>query len=390
MGMLISVIRGYMMIKGKENNDKITSIEEYIERVSSLISNKDNETTVVFRGEDQIYPTPCQPNIFRKNILSRNKYFEKNLFDEMSANDLTNGKTYLERAIDAQHGGFPSRLLDVSYNSLVALYFAVTPETKSKENSNDGINSAVYIYFIKKIFCPSGENINSTYDSIVKRENKWLCEKEIFQRNHKLIDHIRKNKRVIAQQGAFILFQGDSINPIPYYDYKKVIIDGNKKWIIRKNLKELFGIHTGSIYPEAGNLIEDMIDKSMKVATDEFKLNTELARILNTLERELSIYYSKLVQMICDTCDEKEILEEINSIERNIYEYKIELEDLYTFNKFTKEEFQDLNINKKRYNDIIEIFSENISSYIYNIGIEFSKSDLLLGEFIDEQKYFSK
>lgn len=45
----------------------------------------------------------------------------------MSANHLTDGKTYLEIAIDAQHGGFPSRLLDVTYNCIVALYFAITP-----------------------------------------------------------------------------------------------------------------------------------------------------------------------------------------------------------------------------------------------------------------------
>ena len=43
----------------------------------------------------------------------------------MSANHLTDGKTYLEIAIDAQHGGFPSRLLDVTYNCIVALYFAI-------------------------------------------------------------------------------------------------------------------------------------------------------------------------------------------------------------------------------------------------------------------------
>ncbi len=374
-----------MMSNEKDNSTRVVSIEDYIKNISELIRDKDDETTVVYRGEDEIYPTPCQPNIFRGNYLKRNRFFEKNLFDEMRANDLTDGNTYLEKAIDAQHGGFPSRLLDVTYNSLVALYFAVTPETKLKEDSKDGEgkDGAVYVYFIKKIFCPSGQNINSTYDAIVTREKTWLCEQEIFQRNHKLIDHIRKNKRVIAQQGAFILFQGDSIKPIPEFDYIKIIIDGRYKEPIRKNLKELFGIHTGSIYPEAGNLIKDMVSKSMKVSTDEFELNTELGMLLNNLERELNHYYKKIIKMVSRSDGEEKILEEISYFERKIYEYKFEYKELYRAidqpNRLEMESI--LEINREKYNDIIEIFCTNISSYINGFGIEFSKDELLMGEY---------
>lgn len=373
------------MSNEKDNSTRVVSIEDYIKNISELIRDKDDETTVVYRGEDEIYPTPCQPNIFRGNYLKRNRFFEKNLFDEMRANDLTDGNTYLEKAIDAQHGGFPSRLLDVTYNSLVALYFAVTPETKLKEDSKDGEgkDGAVYVYFIKKIFCPSGQNINSTYDAIVTREKTWLCEQEIFQRNHKLIDHIRKNKRVIAQQGAFILFQGDSIKPIPEFDYIKIIIDGRYKEPIRKNLKELFGIHTGSIYPEAGNLIKDMVSKSMKVSTDEFELNTELGMLLNNLERELNHYYKKIIKMVSRSDGEEKILEEISYFERKIYEYKFEYKELYRAidqpNRLEMESI--LEINREKYNDIIEIFCTNISSYINGFGIEFSKDELLMGEY---------
>ena len=59
--------------------------------------------------------------------MDGNPFFEKSLFDAMRQNRLTGEKRYLDNAIDAQHGEFPSRLLDVSYNCLTALYFAVTP-----------------------------------------------------------------------------------------------------------------------------------------------------------------------------------------------------------------------------------------------------------------------
>lgn len=78
----------------------------------------------------------------------------------MSANHLTDGKTYLEIAIDAQHGGFPSRLLDVTYNCIVALYFAITPYYTESETSHDNEDGIVYIFFLEDIYCPTGNNIN--------------------------------------------------------------------------------------------------------------------------------------------------------------------------------------------------------------------------------------
>lgn len=363
---------------------KVSSIEGYIRKVTDIIKEVDEDTTVVYRGEDEVYNTNCQPNIFRKNNLSKNKLFEKNLFDEMSANELTDGKTYLEKAIDAQHRGFSTRLLDVSYNSLVALYFAVTPaiplpqnEKEKEEDGNKPDDGAVYLYFIKKIFCPSGENINSAYDYIVTRKIKWLCEQEIFQKNHKLIDHIKKNKRVIAQQGAFILFQGDEVTPIPECDYQKIIIDKNSKREIQNNLKTLFGIHTGSIYPEATNLINEMTNKSFRIDSEDFNFNTELGLVINTLERELSYFYEEIVNSVFNKCSEDKLLEKINDIENIIFEYKLGFKQLERDKEIKVKESEEILKAKRQYNLLIKIFSENISRHICSVGIEFSEGDLL-------------
>lgn len=199
------------------------SVSEYIKELREIIERKSKKDfTIVYRGENKIFKNPCQPNIFRKEYLYKNEFFEKNLFEEMKANKITEGSTFLERAIDAQHDGFPSRLLDVSYNSLIALYFAVTPyyyepedkyDKKIENNENNGV---VYIFFIEKYFCPAGDIINKTYDSIVNRDESAFIEHKIFQKNHKLIDHIKCNNRIIAQQGTFILFQGDEISSINF------------------------------------------------------------------------------------------------------------------------------------------------------------------------------
>ena len=115
----------------------VKSISGYIQAVEDIISHAEmnHSVVVVFRGEAEAYDAPCQPNIFRTKLSQTDKFFEKNLFEEMAANHLTNGQSYLEIAIDAQHGGFPSRLLDVTYNCLAALYFAVTPYYRSAAHS---------------------------------------------------------------------------------------------------------------------------------------------------------------------------------------------------------------------------------------------------------------
>jgi hypothetical protein len=366
---------------------KVSSIEQYIKEIKKIIKKADENTTIVYRGEDEAYPTHCQPNIFRKCNLSKNKLFEKNLFDEMSSNDLTDGQTYLEKAIDAQHGGFPSRLLDVSYNSLVALYFAVTPETTSPEDKKDGVNGedgVVYIYSIKKLFCPSGQNINLAYDGIVNRDAKWLCEHNLFQINHKLIDHIKKNKRIIAQQGAFILFQGDLVTPIPKCDFQIIAIDKNSKAEIRRDLKKLFGIHTGSIYPEASNLIKEITDKTYKIHTEDFNFVSELELVINTLERELSYFYEYIINLSFNKCSEGEFLNQIQEIESSIFEYKLDFTELdpYIVNLREKSDknFEKIIEIRSQYNSLISTFHINIKSHISKFQIQFSEEEMLLGE----------
>lgn len=107
----------------------------------------------------------------------------------MRANHLTNGQSYLEIAIDAQHGGFPSRLLDVTYNCLVALYFAVTPFYTEKEASGDGEDGMVYVFFLEDLYCPTGNNINQAYNACIDHGTGWFSGQELLQKNHKLIDH---------------------------------------------------------------------------------------------------------------------------------------------------------------------------------------------------------
>ena len=241
----------------------IASVEDYIKTIDMLIDkNSSKERIFVFRGEPQKHSTFCQPNIFRKNVLSTNKFYEKSLFNTMRQNKLSNSDSYLENAIDAQHGEFPSRLLDVSYNCLDALYFAVTPYYHKDADSLDSKDGMVYVFYIDEIFSPSAQNTNANYNAIVNKDQSWFNGQFIFEKNHKFIDHTKINNRIIAQQGAFILFQGDSPEEIPAYMMNGIVIAHDAKAKIRRDLSRMFGINTGTIYPEIMNFADDLINKS--------------------------------------------------------------------------------------------------------------------------------
>lgn len=293
--------------------EKGQGIEEYIKMIKRL---ERSNLITVFRGETADYgKTACQPNIFRGGYLDNNEFFEKNVLDEMSANHIAKGNSYLEKAINAQHGGFPSRLLDVSYNSLIALFFAITPFYTEKITKTDKEDGYVYVFYLDEMFCPVGDGVKDNYDELICRKKKWYSQSTLFNRNFKLIDHIKINQRIIAQQGAFILFQGIDAQPLPSSFYTKIRVAGNAKAELRKELKQLFGIHMGTVYPEENNLVDVILDKSRVTNSRGFELENELELVLSSFERDLDDY-------LCTILRERSVEKNIKEMERLIYWYK--------------------------------------------------------------------
>lgn len=338
-------------------SEPIRTISEYLQAIEQTVEGaKTEHSAVMFRGEAIVYDTPCQPNIFRTRLSKKDKFFEKNLFEEMTANHLTNGQTYLEKAIDAQHGGFPSRLLDVTYNCLAALYFAVTPYYTQKEDSLDDQDGMVYVFFLEDMYCPTGNNINDAYNACVEHNVKWFEGQGLFQKNHKLIDHIKKNPRIIAQQGAFILFQGDCLSSFPSYRYVKLRIDGHSKKDLRKVLRLYFGIHTGSIYPEEFNLVDEMIRKSEQVSTLTFSVEDELTMIFQNITRIADHYVEVL-----DMAKPQEYRDIVQEVEEELLDYRLRLEAFFESQKELDKDHEkdriDTDTYREKFNRIIITFA---------------------------------
>ncbi len=314
------------MASNRQSNTEIMHVSQFIEKVNELInSHSDKKIHFLYRGECKRYPNYCRPNIFRKNVLSTNPLYEKSLFNTMRQNKLSNNESYLENAIDAQHGEFPSRLLDVSYNCLTALYFAVTPYYHNDVNAFDEDDGMVYVFYIDEIFSPSAQNTNDNYNAIIDKERPWFNDHAIFQKNHKFIDHTKLNNRIIAQQGAFILFQGNDDEKIPSYMMSGIVIPKKAKPLIRKELSLMFGINTGSVYPEIVNVAEDLVNKSKSLVTEPFGWKNEIKYVLNNLERELSYYFEQLLLHKDDK--NGEYYDMIQTIEMIINSYRIGIID---------------------------------------------------------------
>lgn len=327
---------------------------EYISIIQEL---KQDEKIVVYRGETENFgTTACQPNVFRNGYLDNNERFEKNILDEMTANHLARGDSYLEKAINAQHGGFPSRLLDVSYNSLVALFFATTPFYNKKVTASDEDDGYVYVFSLDEMFCPIGDGIKDNYTALISDEYEWYSKTTLFNRNFKLIDHIKTNPRIIAQQGAFILFQGMDAHSIPSNLFTKIKIYKKAKARIRKQLKDLFGIHMGTIYPEENNLVDEIISKSEITNCMPFTLENELQLVFKSLQNDID-------RLLCHILLNDNI-DSIEELEQTIFWYKMGYLELYKYlNKFEKYEGGEKEIlekYKKKYNRYIDMIISKI------------------------------
>lgn len=138
----------------------VTSVSEFIKEIVNLKANEASDAETFYRGHAAV-SWKLQPSIFRrlKGDENESKGFEKEhlLFRDMVARlpqSFSGCESALDYLVQMQHYELPTRLLDVTTNPLVALYFACQPVPAPAENEN----GKVFLFSVK-------ENRIKHYDS---------------------------------------------------------------------------------------------------------------------------------------------------------------------------------------------------------------------------------
>ncbi len=139
-------------IEYKEDKTGIEVVNEILIHVNEILNDfkqSNPSQQFLFRGQAN-EEWKLLPGLFR--IKDRPIDFEYNMIHFLKSKKFESDKDNdeLEISIDAQHFSYPTRLLDVSYNVLNALYFSCE---KIKATNCDEKNAILYIIKVEML-CP--------------------------------------------------------------------------------------------------------------------------------------------------------------------------------------------------------------------------------------------
>ncbi|MEN6348287.1 MAG: FRG domain-containing protein [Syntrophomonas sp.] len=273
----------------------VTSIETFFGELPQL--NEKMSGNYYYRGQSNI-AFKLKPSVFRETLDEHDIY---NLIMTECAHEFSDCILHNEILSKMQHYGVPTRLLDITTNPLVALYFACD------DKEHKGEDGVIFVIETKK---SNVKNYDSDAISILsslprftadeKDEMLFLAQKRCEKNNEgtyknsdikdfnnekiirRLLHEIKKEKpafeniinpndlmtnfiflprkinaRIIRQSGAFIIF---GLKEEEYICKRKIPIQKNSKQHIIDQLS-CFGISKATLHPELYKVAEFIKEK---------------------------------------------------------------------------------------------------------------------------------
>lgn len=272
-----------------EGSARVGSVRTFLDELERLTPERD--FVYYFRGHTN-FTYKLVPSIYRDPGWIEN---EDILFKELILRcpaDFSDSLSTFQTLVKMQHYSLPTRLLDITANPLIALYFATEPSALSRESGE------IVIFRVPKIDIKYFDSDTVSVISNISRRPSSLDIRDIpkdtehFNKNQQilhLLHEVKKEKpyfephifaghletaifvkpkldnaRVIRQDGAFIVFgiDGEKAKPasVPagytaITQSRRILIIDESKQKIRQQLESL-GITKGTIYPEIEKVAE--------------------------------------------------------------------------------------------------------------------------------------
>jgi hypothetical protein len=129
------------------SNTLVTNLQEYLTSVYAITKRvkADNKYRVYYRGEPGTFPIPMVPAIFRvKEDNAEKQHYQRALRHHPEEFSKSSNIDIISKM---QHYRYPTRMLDFTVNSLVALFFACGGDSKAEGTFKKNGDGHVHIYF---------------------------------------------------------------------------------------------------------------------------------------------------------------------------------------------------------------------------------------------------
>ncbi len=269
--------------------DNIGLFSNFLKKLGNIKFNR-NTHEYFFRGHAAIVEE-ILPKIYRKKTVTTASSVgekaiiqnEDKIFKEIilrAPQDFVQEQTTIEKLVKMQHYGLPTRLLDITSNPLVALYFATQkgdeknangeviilkiPKSKIKFYDSDTVSILANIAKMKSDFSFPKDSSYLLHE--IRKDVPTFLE-IMEEEDVKSVVPVKvklNNNRIVRQSGAFLLYGINEEKNVPAqinsnWIERKIVIDRKDKTGLLKTLK-LLGINGSTLYPEIDYQAEDLIE----------------------------------------------------------------------------------------------------------------------------------
>ncbi|QLE97781.1 FRG domain-containing protein [Neptunomonas phycophila] len=280
----------------RSRNPNVTTVQGFIGKVLSTKERNGNE--VFYRGHSNKKKYKLEPSLFRRDEDGDYLYKDNEhvLYRELlvsNSADFQSDVYTLDSLVRMQHYSLPTRLLDITSNPLIALYFAcksagdeegevIIFSMKRKDVKYFDSDVASCISNLARL--PQTEKGKIDFDDKdfnaqppVKRLLHFIREEKPFFEAAIIPDDLRKiicvkgkqsNDRISSQSGAFLLFGLDAVfdeEGTPEIKVSRITVS-NKDAILEE--LDLLNINESTVFP--------YIENSAKYVADKFKFNKSI------------------------------------------------------------------------------------------------------------------